>query len=406
MVDLIRAACLTHYADVARSVGIDPAKMLKSVGLPGRGLADPDIKIPGGGVRRLLEASAAAAKIDDFGLRLAERGGLSNLGPVALVVREQATVGAAVEALSRYIHIHNESIRLRIERESDTVVIAPVLILGRPEPARQSAELLVGVAYRILSAFLGSGWRPLDVHFAYPAPRNRDIYRRFFNCNVAFGAEFDAIICPAIDMVRSMAPPESNASMARYAQSYVEALAARSSTREGKVRELVAALLPTGRCSLVRVAQHLGCDGRTVQRWLAEHGKSFSEVLDAERSEMAVRLVEDRNRSLPAVAELLGFSAQSALARWFKERFGCSITQWRTDPSIDRCLKKRGELRTALPGACQTRGRGVPAHQRTHRPPEQDCSRRPSPQGIPAATSPARDPVPPQSPPSNPPPIQ
>ena len=72
--------------------------------------------------------------------------------------------------------------------------------------------------------------------------------------------------------------------------------------------------------------------------------------------------------------------------------------------SIDRCLKKRGELRTALPGACQTRGRGVPAHQRTHRPPEQDCSRRPSPQGIPAATSPARDPVPPQSPPSNPPP--
>ena len=342
MVDLIRAACLTHYADVARSVGIDLAKMLKSVGLPGRGLANPDIKIPGGGVRRLLEASAAAAKIDDFGLRLAERGGLSNLGPVALVVREQATVGAAIEALSRYIHIHNESIRLRIERESDTVVIAPVLILGRPVPARQSAELLVGVAYRILSAFLGSGWRPLDVHFAYPAPRNRDVYRRFFNCNVAFGAEFDAIICPAIDMERSMAPPESNASMARYAQSYVEALAARSSTREGKVRELVAALLPTGRCSLVRVAQHLGCDGRTVQRWLAEHGKSFSEVLDAERSEMAVRLVEDRNRSLPAVAELLGFSAQSALARWFKERFGCSITQWRTDPKHRSVLEKAG----------------------------------------------------------------
>jgi hypothetical protein len=27
-------------------------------------------------------------------------------------------------------------------------------------------------------AFLGSGWRPLDVHFTYPAPRNRATYRQ------------------------------------------------------------------------------------------------------------------------------------------------------------------------------------------------------------------------------------
>ena len=58
MPDLIRAACLTHYADVARSVGIDPAKMLKSVGLPARGLSDPDIRIPSDAVRRLVNASA------------------------------------------------------------------------------------------------------------------------------------------------------------------------------------------------------------------------------------------------------------------------------------------------------------------------------------------------------------
>ena len=231
MADLIRAACLTHYAEVARSVGIDPSKMMKSVGLPARGLADPDTKIPSGGVRRLLEASASAAGIDDFGLRLAERGGLSNVGPVALVVREQATVGAALEALGRYIHIHNESVRLRIERHGDIVAIMPVLLLGGPVPARQSVELLVGVAYRILGALLGSGWRPLDVHFAHPAPRNRATYRRFFNCNVAFGAEFDAIMCPAIDMERPMAA--ADASMARYAQIYVETIATRSATIEG-----------------------------------------------------------------------------------------------------------------------------------------------------------------------------
>ena len=55
---------------------------------------------------------------------------------------------------------------------------------------------------------------------------------------------------------------------------------------------------------------------------------TFSEIVDAQRAELVVRLIEDQTRSLPAVAEPLGFSAQSALARWFRERFGQSITQW------------------------------------------------------------------------------
>jgi hypothetical protein len=45
MVDLIRTACLTHYAETARS-GLDPARMLKRVGLLPC-LTDPDIRISG-----------------------------------------------------------------------------------------------------------------------------------------------------------------------------------------------------------------------------------------------------------------------------------------------------------------------------------------------------------------------
>ena len=53
--------------------------------------------------------------------------------------------------------------------------------------------------------------------------------------------------------------------------------------------------------------------------------------LDAERADLALRLIEDRSRPLAAVAEMLGFSAQSAMARWFKGRFGRSVTAWRGD---------------------------------------------------------------------------
>jgi hypothetical protein len=85
MPHLISSACLTDYIEVARSVGLEPYRMVETVGLA-RTLNDPDLKIALPAIIRLLEASAEAAKIENFGLRLSERRLLSNLGPVGLLV--------------------------------------------------------------------------------------------------------------------------------------------------------------------------------------------------------------------------------------------------------------------------------------------------------------------------------
>ena len=130
MVDLIRSASLTHYPMVARSLGIDPKAMLKQARLPLHCLERPDLRIGVAAVRRLLELSAEAAGVEEFGLRLAEYG-ISTLGPVGLVVREQATVGAAIETLARYIQIQNEAMRLEIDRRSLYTVNDPDDLLHR-----------------------------------------------------------------------------------------------------------------------------------------------------------------------------------------------------------------------------------------------------------------------------------
>src|ERR1700761_4643490 len=93
MADLIRSASLTHYAALARSVGLQPEKMLRRVRLPLNCLVRHDLRIPVRNVRRLLEISANLSGVETFALRLAERGDLSNLGPLALLIREQATIG-------------------------------------------------------------------------------------------------------------------------------------------------------------------------------------------------------------------------------------------------------------------------------------------------------------------------
>jgi AraC-like DNA-binding protein len=303
--------------------------MLRKVRLPVSCLERPDLRIAVAGVRRLLESSAAAAGIDEFGLRMADRGGLSNLGSVALVVREQATIGNAIEALSRFIHIHHEGMRLKIERHEDVVTISITLRGGRPRAPRQSTEMALGSIHRIIGSLFGDDWQPLDVHLGHAPPRNRRYYRSFFRCNVIFNSEIDAILLAARDLDRPI--PSAHPLIAHYLRQRVEAIENRSSNWDDKVAELVRSLLPAGECSIERVAGHLACDRRTIHRHLAARGTSFSEILDTERSDLAMRLIEDGERPLKEMAALLGFSAQSAMARWFRARFGCSISQWRSD---------------------------------------------------------------------------
>ena len=100
-------------------------------------------------------------------------------------------------------------------------------------------------------------------------------------------------------------------------------------TTPDRVRELVELLLPTGRCSVEHVARSLGVDRRTVHRRLASEGQTFTSLVDATRRDLAARLVRGQNRPLTEVAEMLGFSSHSNFTRWFRSRFGCSPSQWR-----------------------------------------------------------------------------
>jgi AraC-like DNA-binding protein len=327
MTELIRSAALAHYATVARSVGLEPAAMLRKVRLPLTCLERRDLRVPTRNVRRLLELSAEESGVETFGLRLAEQGDLSNLGPLALLIREQATIGTAIEVLSRFIHIHNEAMRLTIRREEDLVTIT---VIPRGGTLRQPTELTVARINRTIDALCAGNWRPLQIHFSHGPPRSRRFHRQFFGCEVVFHSDFNGIVCAAVDLERRI--PTASPELARFLEGRIEVFEEQLDRWDARVAMLVRVLLPGGDCSIERVAEHLGCDRRTIHRHLAERGTTFSQILDDERAEIVTRLVDERSRPLAEIAEMVGFSAQSAMARWFRGRFGCSISRWRSDP--------------------------------------------------------------------------
>lgn len=339
MPTLARSASLTNFAEIARRCGLDPSDLVRSAGLPVRCLTNPDLKIDALAVTRLLELAAQQAREPAFGLRMGESRLLSNLGPLGLLVRDEPTLRHALDAIVRYIRVHNEALSIRVEEIGKQVLIREEFSMASSQPRRQAVELAVAVTYRTLSAFMGSGWRPRLVCFSHMPPADRRVHHRVFGDRVEFNHEFNGLICNLSDL--NQPNPNADPVMARYAEALVTASPVGAATLTQQVQQLIRILLPLGQCSADAVAQHLGCDRRTVIRRLAKEKTRFHALVDEHRRGLATQFMQDQSRPLAQVSELLGFSAPSAFSRWYRGQFGRSARSVRTG-----CVAINGQVAT------------------------------------------------------------
>ena len=328
MAALVRSAALTHFAELAAACGLDARTLVAAAGLPPRCLGEPDLKVPAHLVGQLLEQAAAQAGEPAFGLRLAESRRLSNLGPLALLVRDEPTLRRALEALMQHIHVHNEAVAVQVDEFGGLLAVRTELTHDGEGSQRQATELVVGVTCRVLQIFMGAHWHPRLVCFTHAAPPRLTVHHRVLGPAVEFGHEFNGIVCNAADL--DAPNPGADPVMARYSQSLLAPALARSDRYVDRVRQLIVLLLPRGLCRVEVVAQHLGVDRRTVHRKLVDEDSSFSDLLEAERRALAARYVEGTDRPLTDIAALLGFSAPSVFSRWHAASFGVSAARRRS----------------------------------------------------------------------------
>jgi hypothetical protein len=88
----VRAAALSHYLEVAKSLGLDPLPQLRAVGISQAWLALPDHFVPADAVVKLLDASAKASGCETFALRMAEARQLADFGVLSLLISHQRTL--------------------------------------------------------------------------------------------------------------------------------------------------------------------------------------------------------------------------------------------------------------------------------------------------------------------------
>jgi AraC-like DNA-binding protein len=169
------------------------------------------------------------------------------------------------------------------------------------------------------------------VRFQHPPPANASVHEQFFGAPVDWSARETRLTLVRSAVERPVL--RRNSSLYEYLDRHTRALAPPLSEQPSlsdRVRSHIAESLKRGEPSPANVARALGTSERTLQRRLKDAGRSFAEILDATRRDLASRYLADEKLAVYEVAFLLGYAETSSFHRAFKRWTGEGPQEYRS----------------------------------------------------------------------------
>jgi AraC-like DNA-binding protein len=322
MNSLIRSSALSGFVTLVDEMGGDTDGMLRQVRLRRSDLQQDSGVISYTTVVSLLDTAAAELGCDDFGLRLSRRQGLEILGPVAVIARNSATLGEALASIGRFMSAYSPAITIDVVHPSRfEACLTFDLTDPRIPRRRQTIELSLGVAYNAVRVLTGQRFVPEAVLFRHARGLPKGKYRKYFGTAARFGQEHDGLLMKSAYLDQKM--DRADAYLRDLVTDYIEQVTSlHGLDLQEQVAVLVERLLPTLRCDLGSVANHLGLHPRTLQRRLAAENVIFEDIVDQLRRNRAETYLSERALPISHVAGMLGYAEQSSFNRACRRWFG------------------------------------------------------------------------------------
>lgn len=342
---MVRASGLQGYVALMRSLNHDPVPLLRRYRIAPESLADEDALISLRAGVHLLEASVVETGCPDFGLRLSQRQDVSVLGPLAIVLQNAATVRTAWDYVSLHMFVHSPGLAVGVHDRSSLLEGAAEmsfeLRLARLPAQRQTVDLCLGDMHHITRLLAGDRYQLRAVSLPHAPLAPLAVYRRFFD-GAAVHAEQARAALHFGPATLGAGLQHANPALRQITEDYVarhfrvpgESVAAR-------VRLALRRTLGTPRGSKAGVADLLALHPRTLQRHLAAEGATFEALREETRKEAALHYLRETRIPLGQLADLLGFSEQSALTRFCGRWFGAPPTQVRRGGEVSQSPSPR-----------------------------------------------------------------
>ncbi|MBL8659724.1 MAG: AraC family transcriptional regulator ligand-binding domain-containing protein [Rhodospirillales bacterium] len=317
-ITLARAGALAPFVDFLDEVGAPYGRFLESARLSPDLFADPSALFPLRQGMRFIDAAAHSQGIDDIGLVVGRRTGITGLLPLGGLISPQQTLDQAIAVLIRGAAWFNPGARLSLACRGDRAFFRHSI---PTMPHREAHLFSLMVMIDVVRLAAGPRWQPIAVYLPRGEQGRSRAYEALLGAPCHRGTDcwtlvFDKdLLAQTLRFARS-ASRSSDEIMAGLQRT------APAGDFEGSLRQLIASMLSLGAPTLNAVAEAGGLSPRTLQRRLSECGRTYSDLVEDARFDAAKRLLRRNDLRIVDIALELGYSDAANFTRAFRRWSG------------------------------------------------------------------------------------
>lgn len=279
----------------------------------------------------LLEELAIIHPLPALGIQIGMRGEIQDAGILGYLAASCDSLVEAVARLQRFEPlIHNLSHSwLKIKEDH--------IYIGWENNGHVSTVLSNDVVLSGSLAFIRKligtqTFTPLEVELAGIPTDEKNEYERLLGCPVVITEDVLAMKLPLSMLQLSI--DNSNPQLRSILEQQAESILATLPKPDEFLKDIQQHILnglEIGQISVKWLARKLDISERSLYRKLSERGRSYQNLLDELRHQLAIRYIKNPDLSLTEISLMLGYSEHSAFTRAFKKWVGETPLKYRNN---------------------------------------------------------------------------
>lgn len=305
---------------------VPPETLVRGLPVSLDALTDPGTRVPLPVCAEIVARAHRETREPALALYLGMQMRLSSHGFLGFAAMTAGTVREALDLATRFARTRTSALGLALYVEGDT---ASLVIEERAPLGGLREFAVIGLVVGLWQLGQALTGRTLEgvAEIAFPAPAYLD--RLPVGRMVRFDQPANRLVFARAVLDLPLATADPVATQLARAQCERELAAIVDAGLPGRVRAVVVAHDP-GAPSIAEVARALHVSTRTLKRKLADHGTTFSAIVDDVRRQRALLLLDDRTLSIGEIAARLGYSEVANFTRAFRKWTGKTPAAHRT----------------------------------------------------------------------------
>ncbi|OJF95688.1 AraC family transcriptional regulator [Pararhizobium antarcticum] len=320
-VSAIRASVLIPIIAHMEKTGLQTDALLARHGIMRSQIANPYAMVPLTAYVSFFEEASRMSNSTNLGALLGTTVTPGDLGPTGVLFNISPTILDAMRRVTRYISAIQGATSNGLWQEGDDYVWSYQISSSKLWPRRQDSEFTLSVCCQLIRLGFSRTWRPQEVHFEHPAPRDTTILEKIFRAPLKFAQPSNRLIMAGPEAERSYRSedPALVAVLEHHIAELAEKTNATESMRE-RVSTLISIHLGYRKITIAGMAADLGMAPRTLQRRLQEENTSLRDMVERHRRELAQKQLTG-NVDKGRISESLGYADSTVFWR-ARQRWG------------------------------------------------------------------------------------